>query len=270
MTIASLVWATDIDVLPLDRIVERREGYVLIRSPSNPSHWWGNFLLFDEPPEAGDGGRWEALFETEFGQEPGVRHRAFAWDRVDGSEGEAEAEFISRGYEPERAVGLLAAPSELQPHPRQNEVVLVRRLSEADDELWEQVLELQLAMEDRSDEQLFIRRRLHDQRALFQAGRGGGWYVALDPVTGEVVGSLGIVVTGGRARFQTVDTAPAHQRRGICSRLVVEAARHAAQHWSVRQFAIVAAADYHALGLYESLGFQARERVAGACRRPPS
>jgi ribosomal protein S18 acetylase RimI-like enzyme len=67
-----------------------------------------------------------------------------------------------------------------------------------------------------------------------------------------------------------VDTAPAHQRRGICSRLVVEAARDAAEQWSVRQFAIVAAADYHALRLYESLGFQARERVAGVCRRPTS
>jgi ribosomal protein S18 acetylase RimI-like enzyme len=124
-------------------------------------------------------------------------------------------------------------------------------------------------MEDRSLEHVYLRRRLHDQRALFQTGRGG-WYVARDPVTGEVVGSLGIVVTGGRARFQSVDTAPAHQRRGICSRLVVEAARDAAERWSVRQFVIAAAAEYHALGLYESLGFQARERVAGVCRRPPS
>jgi ribosomal protein S18 acetylase RimI-like enzyme len=124
-------------------------------------------------------------------------------------------------------------------------------------------------MEDRAHEHLFIRRRLHEQRGLFQAERGG-WYVAVDPVTGEVVGSLGIVVTGGRARFQSVDTAPAHQRRGICSRLVVEAARDAAAQWTIRDFAIVAAADYHALGLYESLGFQPRERVAGVCRRPPS
>jgi ribosomal protein S18 acetylase RimI-like enzyme len=223
--IASLVWATDIDVLPADRLVKRRDGYVVIRSPSNPTHWWGNFLLFDEPPGAGDGGHWETLFETEFGRAPEVRHRAFAWDRVDGSEGEAETEFISRGYE--------------------------------------------AAIEERPLEHVFIRRRLHDLRVLFQAGRGG-WYVARDPVTGEVVGSLGIVVTGGRARFQSVDTAPAHQRRGICSRLVVEAARDAAAQWAVREFAIAAATEYHALGLYESLGFQARERVSGVCRRPPS
>ena len=30
---------------------------------------------------------------------------------------------------------------------------------------------------------------------------------------------------------------------------------------------IVADADYHALGLYESLGFRRRERVSSVCRR---
>lgn len=59
----SLVWATDLDTLPLDRVVERRDGYLLIRSPGNPAHYWGNLLLFDEPPPAGDGWRWQELFE---------------------------------------------------------------------------------------------------------------------------------------------------------------------------------------------------------------
>jgi hypothetical protein len=31
---------------------------------------------------------------------------------------------------------------------------------------------------------------------------------------------------------------------------------------------IVADPDYHALGLYESLGFERAERVAGCCRWP--
>ena len=176
---------------------------------------------------------------------------------------------MARGYKAERVVGLLSAPADLRPHPRQNQDVRVQSLSEADDDLWEQVVQLQLATGDRHLEELFIRRRLHDLRVLFQAGRGG-WYVARDPVTDEVVGSLGIVVTGGRARFQTVDTAPAHQRRGICSRLVVDAAGDAARRWAVSEFAIVAERAYHALGLYESLGFQAREFACGVCRRPPS
>src|SRR5205085_6030390 len=75
MTPRSIVIATDIDVLPRDRIVVRRNGYTLVRSPSNPAHHWGNLLLFDEPPDSGDAERWEELFEREFRDEPRVRHR---------------------------------------------------------------------------------------------------------------------------------------------------------------------------------------------------
>ena len=83
----SLVWATDLDVLPSDKAIERRDGYLAVRSPRNPSHHWGNMLLFDNPPDAGDGGRWEGLFAGEFASHPQVRHRTFAWDRSDGATG---------------------------------------------------------------------------------------------------------------------------------------------------------------------------------------
>jgi ribosomal protein S18 acetylase RimI-like enzyme len=65
-----------------------------------------------------------------------------------------------------------------------------------------------------------------------------------------------------------VDTALAHRRRGICSRLVVEAAQRARDDYGAKRFVIVADADYHALGLYESLGFQRTEKVHGVCLAP--
>jgi len=92
--------------------------------------------------------------------------------------------------------------------------------------------------------------------------------VAIDPPTGAVAGSLGIVVTGGRGRYQAVDTAEAFRRRGIASRLVVEAAQRAAADHGAERFAIVADRTYHALGLYESLGFERAEHVLGVCRWP--
>ena len=57
----SLVYATDFDTLPLTSVVERRDGYLVVRSPDNPTHYWGNLLLFDRAPVAGDGARWEEL-----------------------------------------------------------------------------------------------------------------------------------------------------------------------------------------------------------------
>jgi ribosomal protein S18 acetylase RimI-like enzyme len=116
------------------------------------------------------------------------------------------------------------------------------------------------------DVRRFTRHRLADLRALLAAGRGA-WFVAEE--NGLVVGSLGVVVTDGRARFQSVDTLASHRRRGIASRLVHEAAQRVASAWVVRSFVIVADADYHALGIYESLGFRRVEAVSGVCRWPP-
>jgi len=268
----SLVWATDIDVLAVDGIVERRDGYLVVRSPSHPEFYWGNLLLFPDPPAAGDGARWERRFEAEFGDEPGVEHVTFAWDRVDGALGAAAAEFVSRGYELEQTVGLVATAEGVRQHPRENRDVVVRTLDpDADQDLWDQVVELQVASrEDRFDEQAyrdFCRRRLEDRRALFRAGRGA-WYAATGPGEREVLGSCGVVVTGGRGRFQAVDTAAAHRRKGICSRLVVEAANRAARLHGADRFVIAADPGYHALGLYESLGFRRTERVAGVYRVP--
>ena len=272
----SLVWATDLDVLPLDREIEQRDGYLVVRSPGNPSHYWGNLLLFDEPPVAGDAPRWEARFETEFGEDPRVQHRTFGWDRADGHVGAAREEFAGRGYEIEESVGLVAEAARVRAHPRENREVVIRQLDPdvgADAELWEAVVELQVASRDeRHDEhqhRAFSRARLDDRRGLFHAGRGA-WYVAIDPSSGDVAASCGVVVAGGRARFQVVDTALAYRRRGICSRLVVEAARCSAELYGAERFVIVADVGYHALVLYESLGFEREERVAGVCRWPGS
>lgn len=272
----SLIWATNLDVLPADRVLERRDGYLVVRSPSNPIHWWGNLLLFDAPPAPGDGARWEDLFAKEFAADPRIRHRTFAWDEPSGALGSAREEFQPRGYDLEETVGLLAGAGELAAHPRENRDVLVRALDPVagrEEQLWDEVIELQLAGYEQplseDMQRAFQRRRQQDLRDLFREGRGA-WYVALTPGGEEVLGSLGIVVTGGRGRFQTVDTAREHRRRGICSRLLVAAARHSCEHHGARQFVIGADPAYHAFALYESLGFRAVERVAGVCRELPS
>lgn len=109
-SINSLVWATDVDVLAADHTLERRDGYWVVHSPSNPTFWFGNFLVFDEAPVAGDGDRWERLFDQEFADRPEVTHHTMVWDRVDGEIGAAEDELVSRGYVLERSTGLIARP----------------------------------------------------------------------------------------------------------------------------------------------------------------
>ena len=59
------------------------------------------------------------------------------------------------------------------------------------------------------------------------------------------------------------------RRRGIASRLVVDAARHSASAYGAKRFVIAADLGYHALGLYETLGFERREEHVGLLLRPP-
>ena len=271
--ISSLVWATDIDVLAPDHSAERRDGYWVVHSPGNPNYWWGNFLLFDDAPAVGDRERWEALFAEEFAQRPDVTHRTFAWDRVDGEPGAAEHELVAHGYELEWTSGLIARPEQLAEHPAANPDAEVVALDpDGDEPLWEAVIEVQTAtaIEQGREGELeyhlaFLRRRQHGLRQLFRSGRGG-WYVAL--VDGVVAGSLGIVVTDGRARFQAVDTLARFRRRGVARRLVVDAARDACARHGIDHLVIAADPDYHAIGIYEGLGFERVELVVGAMRKP--
>jgi ribosomal protein S18 acetylase RimI-like enzyme len=268
----SLVWATGLDALERGRVIEQRDGYLVIRSPGNPGFYWGNLLLFQEPPTLGDARRWEGAFDAEFGDEPLVRHRTFAWDRTDGVRGAANEEFVSRGYEVEATVGLVADRDRLRPHVRQNREVAVRALDAArgaDGELWDAVVDLQVASHEGGHEEWrpFHAARVEDYRVLFRDGHGA-WYVAIDRESGTVAASCGIVVNVGRGRFQAVDTALAHRRRGIASRLVLEAAQLSAATHGAERFVIAADPGYHALALYASLGFERKEHVLGVCLPP--
>jgi ribosomal protein S18 acetylase RimI-like enzyme len=267
---SSLAWETHLDVLPVSAEIERRDGYTVVRSPSNPTHYFGNLLLFDDPPRAGDGARWQELFALELGHDTRIHHCTLVWDRVDGELGSARSEFLERGYDLDDNIGLVADRGQLRPHPRENRQVEIVTLDPRGDErLWEGVLELQTENRDarhaESTYRAYSRRRLDDLREHFRAGRGA-WYAAVQPDTGEVVASCGVVVTDGRGRFQAVDTALAHRRRGIASRLVVDAGRRAESQGGAEQLVIVADTGYHALGLYESLGFERREHTLGVWR----
>lgn len=267
---ASLVVATDIDTLPDSAEVVDRGDYVVVRSPSNPTHYWGNFLLYREPPAQGAREQWEADYEREFGVQRASRHVAFTWDVIDGERGAAD-EFEAVGYDGEGEVGLIARPDELVAHPRANAEVEIRILDpEGDEPLWHAAIELQVANREPGHEEAphreFVRRRLEDRRDRFRRG-DGAWFLALTP-EGEAAAGCGVIVTDGRARYQAVDTVERFRRRGIASRLVHDAGQVAIEHFGAEHLVIVAEAGYHALPLYESLGFAPRHRGWGLCWWP--
>jgi ribosomal protein S18 acetylase RimI-like enzyme len=271
--IRSLIIATDLDVLPASSTIEDHGAYVVVRSTSNPSHYWGNVLIWRDAPQLGDREHWEATFLREFGTERESSHVAFTWDTRDGKLGAAEEELAAFGYDLESEVGLVATPEQLVEHPRANRDVTIRQLDwDGDEQLWAAAIDLMVDNRDdghgAQSHRTYVERRMRDRRELFAQGRGA-WFLALTP-DGEAAASCGVVVTDGRARFQSVDAAKRFRRRGIASRMVHDAGRAAIDEFGADRLVIVADADYHALPLYQSLGFVELERAWGACWWPGS
>ena len=105
-------------------------------------------------------------------------------------------------------------------------------------------------------------------RALTELGHAT-WFGAFEDR--RLLSSLGIVSDGsGLARFQTVETHPDARRRGLASALVHHAGQAALRDGNATRLVIVADPDYHAIGIYRSLGFVETETTVQLTRRPSS
>lgn len=262
MEIASLGFRTDLMVLELGGSeIERHERHVVVRTPANPTYWWGNFVLFADPVGAQElSGRLE-LFADAF---PDAEHVAWGIDSTDGAAGDVEA-LVAAGFEVGRDTVLTA--SELRPPARTVDAELRPLRGDAD---WRRAFELHVACADPADEAVteeFLDGRVAAARALTERGHAT-WFGAF--ANGTMLSSLGIVSDGsGLSRFQAVETHPDARRRGLASALVHLAGQTALDGGATR-LVIVADPDYHAIGIYRSLGFAETETTVQLTRRPPS
>lgn len=239
--------------------------YFRIETPANPAWYWGNLLFFKRPPTPADASRWQDLFRREFAHQPLVRHMLFAWLVEDNDAGVPEG-FLDAGFELELQDA--HAAQQVHPPPRFNRRITVKTIERETD--WEAAMHLQVKCRDpRIDYaryMAFIRTRFADYRELI-AARKGDWYGAF--LDDELVADLGLFRDERTrlARFQYVETAPAHRRLGICSTLVYEAARAALEHRDIDAVVIVPEEEFIAR-IYQSLGFAPVERAAFLSRHP--
>jgi GNAT superfamily N-acetyltransferase len=255
----SLAWRTDLIFPRFDGEILDRGRYLVIRTPSNPTFYWGNFLLFDRPPAPGDDERWPRLFAEEIGAPPRVRHQTFGWDSPEGDAGAADA-FVARGFRLIHSSVLTA--SAVTPPPHAAVEIAVRALESQDD--WRQATENQIRCREQEHDEagyrVFKEAEMRRYRTMALAGHGAWFGAFLD---GVLVADLGIYHTGNLGRFQTVETHPEHRRRGYAGTLVYQAARHALGQMDLETLVLVADADSPAERLYRSVGFLPTERGVG-------
>jgi ribosomal protein S18 acetylase RimI-like enzyme len=242
--VQSLAFRTELPLLELSgsEVVDRGT-HLVVRTPQNPTYYWGNFLLLPGAPAPGEVERWLAEHRREF---PGAGHATLGIDRVDGDLGP----LTGAGMRVDTAVAMTAESVHAPPHP--NDDATVRRLAGDD---WSQLVDLTLAGEE-DDPHLtrdFIGRKTDSYRGLVEAGHGH-WWGAFDG--GRLVASLGIFRAGeGLARFQSVKTHPDHRGRGLCGTLVHRASLDAMETLGAQRLVMVADPDYSAIRVYRSVGF---------------
>lgn len=226
-------------------IVSDRGDHLLVRTPVNPLYHWGNYVqVTTGDVDAAD--HWLEIFAAEF---PGAGHRAIGLPR------RPDPAVWGRHHldlEVEQSLVAASAPP-ATPTPTG---YAVRQL--ASDRDWALRLAQELDENARTGEhppgeyRAFMERQIASRREL--VGRGvAAWFGAFTP-EGELAGSLGIVVLGERARYQSVLTHADHRRRGIARHLLTHAATWA-RSCGVRQLVIVADSGSPAARLYERAGF---------------
>jgi ribosomal protein S18 acetylase RimI-like enzyme len=244
-------------------------GCRLIRTPTNPTFFWGNYLLFDHAPRDGDHAHWSALFDALIARpQPASTHRAFGW--IEDAPGAVD-DFLADGYARTDAV-VMQATALTAPAPR----IAVELRALATGAEWASLVELLTETRAPAHEAAAYRpfavRRVAQWRALVNAGQGA-WFGAFDGAT--LAATLGIFVeavpeNGERlARYQSVATAPAYRRRGLCRTLMAHAARHARERLRADRLLIVAMADELPQRIYAGAGFVVAGLQRGLERLPP-
>ena len=250
----SLGWQTDLIFARFDAEVRDCGEHLLVRTPANPTFWWGNFLLFDRAPRAGELADWMARFE---GALPEARHRAFG---VDTREPFALPEdFAAAGFSLNEATVLTLVPSQLRAAPKtlpdgfRFDVLRLPRDAAA-------VVDEQVAVDTQRYEpvgyRVFAERQIARYGAMQDAGLGHWFGLWSDDAIAASCGLFRDPARGdGLGRFQYVSTHPRWRRRGLCTALVHAVCRHGFEHMGLRTLVMVADPADVAIGVYESVGF---------------
>lgn len=273
----SLGWRTELIFPRFDAEVQQREHYLLVRTPHNPTFWWGNFLLFDEPPDERSAEQWLAWFDEEIAsRQPESRHITFGVDAP--APFELPQALARRAFSVYGHTVLTMRRDQLRAPPPSTAPEFEARMLDLPRDI-ERIVELEVAVDEGAHPPLdgyrvFRERQMRRYAAMQRAGLGH-WFGMQSP-GGEgaaLVADCGLFRDSpdpaALGRFQHVGTHPAWRRRGLCRALLHAVCRYGFETMGLASLVIVADPDDVAIRLYESLGFE-RGASTWLIERPPA
>jgi GNAT superfamily N-acetyltransferase len=253
LTVRSLALTTELGLIATRGRVIDRGGYVVATTPDDPSYRDGNFLALPAAVGPGEVDLWTKRFAGEQG-DPAIRHVTLRWAGPAADLGArdelAAAGFTLVTYQVMAATTLAAATTD----------VSLRPLALADVPALGQ-LAWTIADDHTEDHRRFLARRAAWQSRLVERGLARFWG-AFDG--DALVGSLGLVPLDRVARYQDVQVAPSHRRRGIAAALLAAAAD--ARGRMIDRIVIVAEPASDAARVYAGIGFATVEHTVTAWR----
>lgn len=263
MKIESLGHRTDVMIAGWHAEIKAKAHYIVIRTPTNTSYHWGNFLIMDAPPGPDSYAPWLGAFDAEISRRQDTHHVAIAWNAVHGEAGDVSA-FLERGFELERSVVLTTEA--LTPPARPNTEAVIRAL--VTDEDWAQACENQISCRDdiftEANYREFKVPQMRNYRGLSEQGKGD-WYGAF--LGDRLVADLGVFHDGELGRYQSVGTHPDFRRQGLCGTLVYRAGLDVMARHGVTHLVMEADPDAPACSIYQSVGFAITEHICALYRR---
>jgi len=241
------------------KVIDRGD-YYLVRTPSNPTYFWGNSLLFKSEPVSGSFEKWMTIHRQEFGSDPA--HIAIGWDSHHKGD---SSEFEANGFElnQEFVLSLSGSPTTVRTNPD----LVIRKITR--DWEWRASTELQIAegfsKVSEADYRIYQIAQMANYRLTQDRGHGHWWGAFLG---NELVGDMGLFFddAGKIGRFQNVSTAKAHRRKRVCTTLLDTIVRHSLAQPGVEQLVIVCDQGSVAETIYRSLGFTRETSQFGLCR----
>lgn len=251
--------------------IAERDDCLVVRTPANPTYYWGNCLVLAAPPDDAALPHWLERFAAEVAAgRPEVEHVAIGINPPhDGRELPA---WRAAGFEIAVNAVMQLRPGGLLAMPKMPQGAITVRPIDFATEV-PAIIELECADVhgfDAAGYRAYRERQFARMRTLHEAGLLEWFGLWCD---GTLAADCGLMreraEPGATARFQRVATHPQWRRRGLCTALIDAVSRHGLERWRAGELVMVADPAAPAIGIYRSLGFRVLEHECAMQRKAP-